>query len=70
MLADIGELFVLPLGLLAMAFWVWMIVDCAKHETEGSTKIAWLLIIIFEGVIGAPLYFFIRKLLRQRYALY
>ena len=49
----------------ALAFWAWMLVDCANHETEGSTKVAWLLIILLAGVIGAPLYFFVRKLPRR-----
>jgi hypothetical protein len=65
MLAEIGGLLLLPVALLAFAFWIWMIVDCAKHETEGSTKITWLLIILFVGVVGAPLYFFIRRVPRR-----
>ena len=48
-----------------MAFWIWMIVDCANHEKEGSTKIAWLLVILLAGFIGAPLYFLIRRLPRK-----
>jgi len=65
MLADIGGLLLLPIGLLALAFWVWMIVDCARHET-GGTMLAWLLVILFAAIIAAPLYFFLRKLPRQR----
>jgi len=56
----------IPLMLFSMglfAFWIWMIVDCATKEDEGS-KIAWLLVIILIGAIGAPLYFFVRKLPR------
>jgi hypothetical protein len=49
----------------AFAFWVWMLLDCANHEVEGGTKIAWLLIILLAGVIGAPLYFSLRKLPRR-----
>ena len=49
----------------ALAFWIWMLVDCANHESEGSTKIAWLLIILLAGIVGAPLYFFVRKLPRR-----
>lgn len=67
MLADFGGLLLLPLTSLAFAFWLWMIVDCARHET-GSTMIAWLLAILFAGIIAAPLYFFLRKLPRQRSA--
>ena len=65
MLADIGGLLLLPIGLLGVAFWVWMIVDCARYET-GSTMVAWLLAILFAGVIAAPLYFFLCRLVRQR----
>lgn len=46
------------------AFWLWMIVDCISHETDPATKIAWLLVILLANVLGAPLYFFVRKLPR------
>jgi len=49
-----------------LAFWTWMLVDCATKETETGSKVAWLLIIILVGCIGAPLYFFVRKLPRKR----
>jgi hypothetical protein len=65
MLADIGGLLLLPIGLSAFGFWVWMIVDCVRHES-GSTMLAWLLPILFAGVIAAPLYFFLRRLPRQQ----
>jgi hypothetical protein len=64
MLADIGGLLLLPIGLSAIAVWILMIVDCARHET-GSTMLAWLLAILFAGIIAAPLYFFLRKLPRN-----
>ena len=64
--ADATVPFVLIPLLAAMAFWVWMLVDCANRETEGSTKLAWLLIVLFLGVIGAPLYFVLRKLPREK----
>lgn len=67
MLADIGGLLLLPFALLAFAFWLWMIVDCATHEA-GSTMLAWLLAILFAGIIAAPLYFFLRRFPRQRSA--
>jgi hypothetical protein len=38
-----------PLGLLATAFWIWMIYDCAKNEPERY----WLYIIIFLNFPGA-----------------
>ena len=66
LLAEIGGIMLLPVFALAFAFWLWMLVDCVSKETDGGTKIAWLLIIIFVNVIGAPLYFFLRKLPRER----
>ena len=48
-----------------LAFYIWMIVDCAKNEDEGNTKIVWILVILLTGCIGAPLYFIVRKLPRK-----
>jgi len=70
LLGDIGAILFLPVAMVGLAFWVWMLVDCANEEKECSTKIAWLLIILFVGIIGAPLYYLFRKLPRQRPALY
>lgn len=69
-LADLGGLLLLPIGLLAFAFWIWMIVDCAKHENDGTTKVVWLLIILLVGIVGAPLFFFVRHAPRRRSAQY
>jgi membrane protein DedA with SNARE-associated domain len=67
MFAEVGGIFLIPMGLLALGFWVWMIVECARNE-RGNTLIAWLLLILFVGVIGAPLYFFLRKSSRRQTA--
>jgi F-type H+-transporting ATPase subunit alpha len=61
----------LPLGLilgaLAFAFWLWMLIDCIQHETDqGDQKIVWVLVIVFAGVIGAAVYYFVRKAKRPR----
>ena len=69
-LADAGALLLAPVFLCGFMFWVWMLVDCARFEVEGSTKIAWLLIILFVNVIGAPLYYFLRRLPRVRQTRY
>ena len=46
--------------ILGMAFWVWMIVDCAMRKfKEDSQKIVWILLIIFLNVIGAIIYYYI-----------
>ena len=58
-------LFLVPLmliGVLGTLFWIWMIVDCALHESStGNDKIVWILVILFTHLIGALLYFFVRR---------
>ena len=50
------------LGVFGMIFWVWMLVDCAtKEPDEGNNKVVWTLIIVFTHLIGAALYFFVRR---------
>ena len=50
------------LGVLGTIFWVWMLVDCAtKEPDEGNNKVVWTLIIVFTHLIGAALYFFVRR---------
>jgi len=51
-------------GLMVFAtiIWLWVLVDCiTKEPSEGNDKIAWLLLIIFVPLIGALLYYFIRR---------
>ncbi len=55
-----------PVAIACFAFWIWMLIDCANNETDTGNKIAWILIILFASLIGAVLYFFIRKAPRNR----
>jgi len=57
----LGLLFLI-IGILAFIFWIWMIVDAAKRKfkTDGE-KIAWVLIVVFVGIIGAAIYYFAVK---------
>jgi hypothetical protein len=58
-------LFVALLGLLGTLFWIWMLVDCVRKEpTEGNDRIVWVLIIVLLHLLGAIVYFFVRKLPR------
>ena len=41
--------------------WVWMIVECATREPEGTNKIVWILVVTLAGCIGAAIYFFARR---------
>jgi hypothetical protein len=45
-----------------MIFWLWVVVDCLRKEpSEGNEKVAWVLFILLVPVIGALLYYFIRR---------
>lgn len=68
--AQAGGAFIAALVLAGSLFWLWMLVDCARYEKEGSTKVAWMLIILFVNVLGAPLYYFLRRAPRARKSLY
>ena len=58
-------MFMLPfalIGLLGTVFWVWMLVDCLTNESsEGNDKIIWAVVILMTHLLGAALYYFIRR---------
>lgn len=55
-------LLVAEVALLAAAFWVWMLVECAVKEADyGNNKLTWVVIIVFTNIVGAALYFFVRR---------
>jgi len=53
------------IGLVVIAinvFWIWMLVECLmKESSEGNDKIVWALVIFLMPLLGAALYFFIRR---------
>jgi hypothetical protein len=55
-------LFLPPLALLFMVFWIWMLVDAIQNKglTDGE-KVGWILAIVFLHFLGALLYFFIGR---------
>ncbi len=65
--AQIGLLVIFPcffgfLALLATIFWVWMIVDCAVNEPSNRVdKIVWIIVIVFTHLLGALVYFVVRR---------
>jgi prolipoprotein diacylglyceryltransferase len=62
MIAAFFGFIVLCLILLAFAFWIWMIIDCAtKEPNEGNDKLVWIVIIVFTQIIGALIYYFVRR---------
>lgn len=55
------------LGLAALAFWIWMLVDCMRREPpESLEKLTWALVILLGTIVGALVYYLIRKLPRDR----
>lgn len=55
------------IGILGTVFWIWMLVDCAtKESSQGNDKIVWVLVIALTHVIGAAIYFFVRRPTRMR----
>jgi hypothetical protein len=54
-------------ALAALAFWIWMLVDCAtKGSGQGNDKLIWILDIVFTQRIGALIYFFVRRPERKK----
>jgi Phospholipase_D-nuclease N-terminal len=55
-------LFFLLVAFSGFAFWIWMLVDCATNESDlGNTKIVWILVILFANIVGALVYFVVRR---------
>lgn len=71
-MAVIGSLFFLffvVLGMGGTILWVWMLVDCAtKEPSDGNDKIIWIVVILFTHLLGALIYYFVRR--PQRILLY
>ena len=49
------------IGIALTVFWIWMIVEVATSNLEGGEKIAWLLIVILLGWVGALIYFLVKR---------
>lgn len=60
-----GTFFLFGIGV--FAFWIWMLVDCLQKEpSEGNDKLIWMLVIVLANWVGALVYFFVRKMDRDR----
>ena len=50
------------LGLVALVFWIWLLIDClTKEPSEGNDKLIWVLVIVFTNWVGALIYYFVRR---------
>jgi hypothetical protein len=55
-------LVVFAVSIFALVFWILMLVDCVKRKFKDDTeKIIWILVLVFTGIIGALIYYFIVK---------
>jgi prolipoprotein diacylglyceryltransferase len=58
---------ILTLAVLLTAFWIWMIVDCAKRTFKNDNdKVIWILVIVLAGIIGAIIYYFAVKISKKK----
>jgi hypothetical protein len=62
-------LFLLAVGVIGIGgtvFWIIMLIECATKEADtGNTKVAWIIIIAVSHIIGAAIYYFVRRPQRQ-----
>jgi len=55
-------LLIILIGLALWVFWIWMIVDCVKRDFKNDgDKIVWILVLVFLGMLGSIIYFFVIK---------
>lgn len=59
----IPEIVILLLVVPGTAFWIWMIADCATKDRDPE-RLIWIIIIVFTHLLGAALYFFVRRPVR------
>jgi heme/copper-type cytochrome/quinol oxidase subunit 2 len=48
------------IGILAFAFWLWMLIAALSNEPTTNEKILWVVLMIFLPVIGSLIYFIMR----------
>jgi len=47
-------------------FWIWMIIEAATREAEGSQdRLIWVIVIVFTHLLGAAIYYFVRRPARK-----
>ena len=62
------ELLVIIVVVLGGNFWVWMLVDAAKNESDqGDTMNVWVGLIVFPSCVGAAIRFFARRPRRKEH---
>jgi hypothetical protein len=55
-------LFCVPLGLLTLAFWIWMLVDAARNRgLDQNERVVWIVVVALLHFLGALIYFFVGR---------
>ena len=54
------ELLILLLVCFTTAFWIWMLVVCAKRDDDPQ-RLVWIIIIALTHTVGAILYFVVQR---------
>ncbi len=58
----LSVLLVVALVVLAIIFWIFMLIDCAKRNFKNDNeKIVWIIIIALLQLLGAVVYYFVIK---------
>lgn len=60
------ELVFIAIVIWGTVFWLSMLLDCWRNEPRGLTRIVWTVVIALTHVVGALLYFFVRRPERVR----
>ena len=56
----VGVIF--ALALLAVVFWIWMLIDAIQNPgLNGTEKVVWVLVILFLHFLGALIYYFVGR---------
>ncbi len=54
----LGMLLMMTAGVLLTIFWIMMIIDCVKRkQLSDGERTAWILVLVFLGIIGAGIYY-------------
>ena len=54
-------LFFWGLGLIALVFTIWMLIDCLTSSLPSTEKLIWVVVILLLNGLGALLYFFLAR---------
>lgn len=56
----------LVISALVFVFWLWMLIDAITKEKDPTMRLIWALVVFFLPCVGSLVYFFVRKMPRNR----